>query len=139
MAERSFLDTNLFVYSFDASAPRKKRRARQLISNALRNRDSIISYQVVQEFLNVALRQFRVPLPTAGARSYLERVLMPLCEVFPDAQLYSEALSIHEETGWAFYDALIVSSAVAGGCNTLLTEDLQNGRVIRGVRIHNPF
>ena len=93
----------------------------------------------MQEFLNVALRRFRKPIPVGDAQAYLERVLLPMCEVFPDARLYRDALSISEETGWSFYDALIVSSAVAGGCDMLLTEDLQHGRMVRGVEIRNPF
>jgi predicted nucleic acid-binding protein len=66
-------------------------------------------------------------------------VLAPLCEVFPDATLYSNALSIADETGWSFYDSVVVSSALAGGCDTVLTEDLQDGRTIRGILIRNPF
>jgi predicted nucleic acid-binding protein len=134
-----FLDTNIFVYSFDSSAAAKRRRAQELISKALRERNAIISYQVIQEFLNVARRRFEKPMAIGSARAYLERVLLPLCEVLPDARLYSEALSIHEETGWSFYDALIVGSAVVGGCTTLLTEDLQHERIVRGVEIQNPF
>jgi predicted nucleic acid-binding protein len=66
-------------------------------------------------------------------------VLLPLCEVFPDASLYSSALSIAEETGWTFYDSLIVGAALAADCSVLLTEDLQHGRTIRGMEIRNPF
>jgi predicted nucleic acid-binding protein len=139
MRARSFLDTNIFVYSFDTSAPEKRRRAQQLISDALREGDGVISYQVVQEFLNVALRRFRKPMSLADAQAYLGRVLWPMCEVLPEERLYRDALSIKEETGWSFYDALVVGSAVAGGCPILLSEDLQDGRVVRGVEIRNPF
>jgi len=87
----------------------------------------------------VALRRFDKPMSVREAQAYLERVLLPMCEVFPDARLYNDALSIKEETGWSFYDALIVNSAIAGRCDVLLTEDLQHGRVVRGVEIRNPF
>jgi len=53
--------------------------------------------------------------------------------------LYAEALTIVEETGWGFYDSLIVASAAAAGCAAVWTEDLQDGRVVRGVAIRNPF
>ena len=69
----------------------------------------------------------------------MSQVLAPLCEVFPGASLYSSALSIADETGWTFYDSLIVSAALAAKCDVLLTEDLQHGRAIRGMEIHNPF
>ena len=73
------------------------------------------------------------------AQAYLSQVLMPLGEVFPDASLYSGALSIADETGRTFYDSLIVGAAVAAQCTVLLTEDLQHGRTSRGLEIRNPF
>jgi predicted nucleic acid-binding protein len=139
VAERFFLDTNILVYSFDRSDPDKQRRSRDLIEKALEFRNGVISYQVVQEFLNVALRRFRNALPPPDARIFMNRILIPICEVYPDRRLYAEALSIVEETGWGFYDSLIVSSAAAAGCSRLWTEDLQDGRAIRGVEIRNPF
>jgi predicted nucleic acid-binding protein len=75
----------------------------------------------------------------SAAQLYLERVLWPMCAVLPEAGLYKGALEIREETGWSFYDALILSAAVAGRCAVLLTEDLQDGRRVRGVEIRNPF
>jgi predicted nucleic acid-binding protein len=139
MAERNLLDTNIFVYSFDASAPAKRHRAQQLISEGLRDGNGIVSWQVVQEFLNVALHRFRKPMSASAARAYLERVLWPMCAVLPDAGLFKGALEIREETGWSFYDALIMSAAIAGRCAVLLTEDLQDRRVVRGIEIRNPF
>lgn len=139
MTERFFLDTNILVYTFDAKAPREQKIARDLVARALGDRDGIISYQVTQEFLNVALRRFTPSMSSLEAQTYLKRVLMPLCEVFPDAELYSDALSIASKTGWTFYDSLIVASAAAGKCRVLFTEDLQAGRNIDGVEIRNPF
>lgn len=139
MTDRFFLDTNVLVYTFDSSAPRKQKIARSLVANALKDRAGILSYQVAQEFLNVATRKFNPPMSSMEAQSYLRRVLMPLCEVFPDLSLYSDALSIASRTGWTFYDAVIVASAAMGKCRTLITEDMQPGRVIQGVEIRNPF
>lgn len=134
-----FLDTNILVYTFDSAATPKRTKARNLLTQALETRRGVISYQVVQEFLNVATRKFAKPMTAAEAQLYLARVLMPLCEVFPGAALYSRALSISGETGFSFYDALIVSSAVNSGCGILWTEDLQHGRKIGDVEIRNPF
>ena len=138
-AERFFLDTNIFVYTFDSRSPSKRARANSLVAQALDTRLGIISYQVVQEFLNVATRKFAKPMLASEAQLYLARILMPLCEVFPNSALYSEALSICSETQLSFYDALIVSSAIAGDCRILWTEDLQHKRRIRSVEIRNPF
>lgn len=139
MTGRFFLDTNILVYTFDSSAPRKQKIARSLVAMALKEREGIISYQVTQEFLNVALRRFSPPMSTLEAQSYLRRVLMPLCEVFPDSSLYSGALSIASKAGWTFYDSLIVASAATAKCCSLFSEDLQSGRTIQGVEIRNPF
>src|ERR1039457_492296 len=110
--ERFFLDTNILVYTFDSRSPLKRARANGLVARALDTRLGIISYQVVQEFLNVATRKFPKPMHAAEAQLYLARILMPLCEVFPDSSLYSQALSICGETQFSFYDALIVASAM---------------------------
>jgi len=137
--EKFFLDTNIFVYTFESRSPSKRALARDLVSGALDTRRGVISYQIVQEFLNVATRKFTKPMKVPEAELYLARVLMPLCEVFPDSSLYSQALSISSETGFSFYDSLIVASAIASECAILWTEDLQHGQRIRGVEIRNPF
>ena len=62
MSGRFFLDTNLFVYTFDAKAPAKAKTAAHLIRRAADTGEGIISYQVVQEFFNVALRRFAQPM-----------------------------------------------------------------------------
>jgi predicted nucleic acid-binding protein len=103
------------------------------------SRLGVVSYQVVQEFLNVAVRKFEERMSASATQVFLQRILWPMCEVFPDLDLYSEAISVREETGWDFYDSLIVSAAVRAGCPVLLTEDLQAGRKVRGVEIRNPF
>jgi len=139
VSQAFFLDTNIFVYSFDDSQPRKRKRAESLIVEAIESEQCAISTQVIQEFLNVALGKFASRFSTRETTRFLDRVLWPLCKVHPTAGLYTGAVSIMEETGWAFYDSLIVSAAVAARCPVLFTDDLQAGRVIRGVEIRNPF
>ena len=134
-----FLDTNVFVYSFDSSAPAKQQTARQLVQTALRTQRGVISTQVVQEFLNLALRKFSQPMTVSGARDYLRSVLIPLCQHYPSTVFYDHALLLKEETGYAWYDTLIVTAAIETRCSTLFSEDLQSGRVVRGVTIVNPF
>jgi predicted nucleic acid-binding protein len=138
-SQRCFLDTNILVYSFMPDNRAKRDKARGLVAQALERHDGVISFQVVQEFLNVATRKPQRRMSQAEAQQYLAQVLMPLCEVWPTASLYSDALSVADETGWSFYDSVIVSSALAAGCGAVLTEDLQTGRLIRGLEIRNPF
>jgi predicted nucleic acid-binding protein len=137
--KKFFLDTNILVYTFDRRDSSKRRKASGLLASALETQRGIISYQVVQEFLNIATRKFSDPMTAPEAQLYLARILMPLCEVFPDSALYSRALSMAGESGMGFFDALIITSATAGGCETIWTEDLQHGRKIGTVTIRNPF
>lgn len=139
MSAEFFLDTNILVYSFDAAAPEKRETARALIRRALAGDSGVISTQVVQEFLNVALGKFVKPITTAEAQQYLETVLTPLCAVFPSMDLYKQALELREETRFAFYDCLILAAALEAGCSVLYSEDLQAGRQVRTVRVENPF
>lgn len=134
-----FVDTNVLVYTFDENAPAKQQQARTIIAHALSSKRGVIGTQVIQEFLNVALRKFAQPMSTAEARIYLRQVLLPLCLHFPTADFYDHALLLHVETGFSWFDALIVAAASATGCTTLLSEDMQSGRVVRGVTIMNPF
>ena len=133
-----FLDTNVFVYSFDDASATKRDRARELVESALDGK-GVISWQVVQEFLNVAMHRFASPFTAREATEYLDEVLAPLCRVFPTPDVFRNALATHTETGFHYYDALIVAGACASGAKVLFSEDLQSGREIRGVRIENPF
>lgn len=139
MSGRFFLDTNIFVYAFDDTAQAKKRVASNLIREAIATKNGIVSYQVVQEFLNVALRRFSQPMSHAEAEQYLTNVLRPLLSIHSSPGLYLEALRISSRYKFAWYDSLIVAGALQGECATLLSEDLQSGRAVEGLKIENPF
>lgn len=134
-----FLDTNILVYSFDARTPEKQQIARQLIETALSTQQGMISSQVVQEFLHVSQRKFVRPLTSADAIRYINTVLRPLCRHFPTIGFYERTILLQDETGYGFYDSMILMAAIHADCQLLLSEDLQNGRNVRGVTILNPF
>jgi len=139
MSVKYFIDTNIFVYCFDDRHPDKRVRALGLIADALQTGNGMISWQVIQEFLNVSTRKFIVPLKPEDAKIYLQKVLHPLCHVFPDLDLYGRALDIFEKTGYSFYDSLIIAGAERGGCEILYSENLQAGHRVDGVVVLNPF
>ena len=139
MSDRFFLDTNIFVYSFDQSAPVKARKAAQLIRKALTTQKGVISYQVVQEFLNVALRRFSHPMQTADAEQYLGTVFRPLLSLHSSHALYVEALHLQGQSGLSWYHSLIVAAAIQAHCDLLYTEDLQHGQRFGSLQITNPF
>ncbi len=139
MQGRFFLDTNIFVYSFDVTAHEKQRQARELIKSALRSGNGHISFQVIQEFFNVATRKFATPMSLLAGKEYFDKVFMQLEVVYPDGEYIKTALDIAATTRYSLYDALIISAALKAGCNTLYTEDLQNGQKIRNLTLVNPF
>jgi predicted nucleic acid-binding protein len=81
MSGKFFLDTNIFVYSFDGTSSKKAQRAGQLIRQAIQTRNGIVSFQVVQEFFNVALRRFAEPMTHADAEQYLSTTFRPILAV----------------------------------------------------------
>jgi predicted nucleic acid-binding protein len=139
MSDRYFLDTNIFVYSFDQSAAVKAQKATNLIREALTTQKGVISYQVVQEFFNVALRRFSQPMQVADAEQYLGTVFRPLLSVHSSQALYVEALHLQTQSGLSWYDSLIVSAAIQTQCNLLYTEDLQHGQRFGSLQVRNPF
>ena len=139
MSDRFFLDTNVFAYSFDPGAKSKMRTSDRLIQNGIHTGRGLISYQVVQEFFNVAFKQFPVPLTVAEAQAYFISVLRPMLGVMFSAAVVLRALGIREKHLIPWYDALILAAAIEGDCDTLYTEDFQHGMRIEGVRIQNPF
>ena len=139
MSGKFFLDTNIFVYSFDLSSPKKAAQATKLIRKGIETRSGIVSYQVVQEFFNVALRRFAKPMSSADAEQYLATTFRPLLAVHSSPALYAEALRILGRFRLAWYDSLIVASALEGQCDVLYSEDFQDGQHIGNVIISNPF
>ena len=139
MNGRFFLDTNIFVYSFDTNAPVKARRAQGLIREAVATRKGFVSYQVVQEFFNVALRRFTQPMNVAEAEQYLASVFRPLIAVHSSQALYGQALRVSGRYRLSWYDALIVAAAIEGESSVLYSEDLQHGQNFGELQIKNPF
>lgn len=139
MKDRFFLDTNIFVYSFDKTAPVKLKRASDLIQEGVATATGVVSYQIVQEFFNVALRRFATPMTVSEAEQYLATVFLPMLAVHSSRALYSEALRLNARASLSWYDSLIVAAAVQAECAILYSEDLQHGRRFGGLRVENPF
>ena len=133
---RSFLDTNLLVYADAGDAPDKQHIAIELIKQHRAEATGVVSAQVLQEYVNVALR--KLALPHALVRDRLE--LYARFEVVPTSpESIARALDLHAARSFAFYDALIFQAAIQSGCTQLLSEDLQHGLVLGGLKVINPF
>lgn len=139
MSGRFFLDTNIFAYTFDLSVPAKAKTALQLVRRAVDSGEGVISYQVVQEFFNVALRRFTQPMNLAEAEQYFLTVLRPLVAVDSSPALFLEAFRLVGRHRFNWYDSLILAAALQLDCDTLYSEDFQHGRKIEDLTISNPF
>jgi len=139
MSASFFLDTNVFVYKFDTREPEKTRRASDLIRTAVASKRGVVSYQVVQEFFNIALTRFDKPFSIGEAEDYLSFTFKPILAVHSSPRLFLEALHIQKQHQFSWYDALIVAAAQEVNCSILYTEEMQHGRRIGDLKIENPF
>lgn len=139
MSVESFIDTNLFVYQLEALDERKSATADRIIRGGIETKSACISFQVVQECLNTALRKAEIPLSMEQTKTYLDNILTPLFRVPASIPLYYRALDVQARYRYHFYDSLIIAAALDAGCTRLYSEDLQDGQRIEGLVITNPF
>jgi predicted nucleic acid-binding protein len=129
-------DTNILFYASDSSAGQKHRRALALMDMAL-NRDCLLTLQSLGELYNAIAK--RRAISAAETRA----IILAYRETFPviaatEADLV-QAMQTHLHDGLHFWDAMLWATARRAGCTLLLSEDLQDGRVLGGVTIRNPF
>ena len=137
MSVEYFLDTNVFVYLFDETDDFKRQKAERVVQQAVEKETGCVSFQVVQETINVITR--KLDATPEKARQLLDHILLPLWRVNPTRALYRHGLDLQIRYRFSFYDSLIVAAALEAGCKTLYSEDLQHAQVIEGLTIANPF
>ena len=131
MTERVFLDTNVVVYLL-AEDPAKAERAESLLAAR-----PCISTQVVNEFINVCTKKLGFSRAAAHENA---RALMAQCDIAPlTAATVEHAMRLGERHGISHWDALIVAAARLAGCAVLMTDDMQDGLQLDGLRLKNPF
>lgn len=136
--ELTFVDTNVLVYAHDASERRRQPVARAQLEALWTGGSGVLSTQVLQEFYVVATRKFAPPMARRQAREIVALyATWPVVHI--DPTLILTASQLEERHRLSFWDVLIVEAARVAGAARLLTEDLQHGRLIGGVRIENPF
>lgn len=134
----TFVDTNVLVYAHDKSEPVKQQLAQAALLELWSSRSGVLSTQILQEFYSVATSKLKPPMRPAEAREVVSLYSeWPMVLVEPS--LIITASLLQEEHQLSFWDALVIEAARVAGARTLLTEDMQGGRVIAGVRIEDPF
>lgn len=132
MTAKCFADTNVAIYALDADASKRN------TALAILAQHPTISTQVVNEYLNVLLIKRKLD---RASTNELARALMTTCDVAsitPD--ITDLAMILGDQYRINHWDALIVAAALATGCGTLYSEDMQDGQVFEGrLTVKNPF
>lgn len=139
MSGKFLLDTNVLIYAIDPTDAAKQSVAQKWLAEAHESGDGLVSYQVVQEWFNVVLRKAAVPLTADEAASIYRTLIEPIWRIQSSREVLDTALGLYRRDSLSWWDSLIVSAAIQGGCDRIVSEDLQHGRRIRNVKILNPF
>lgn len=138
MSDKAFVDTNVLIYAYDLDAGRKHDMGAALLRDLWHRQCGVISTQVMQEFYVNITRKIPKPLARARARGILQNYLAWHVHLNGPQTVFL-ASELEERHGLGFWDAMIVAAAVHTGAERVLTEDLNHGQMIEGVRIENPF
>jgi predicted nucleic acid-binding protein len=132
-----FIDTNILVYALDKYNKNKQTTARKTVKNIVENDSAVISVQVLQEFYNICTVKLHfTPLRVKGyVHNYSENleVVQNSCEII------ERGIDISIISHISFWDALIIAAAEYSKCSEIVTEDLNDGQIINGIKIRNPF
>src|SRR4030042_4734222 len=138
MPAKIFVDTNVLVYTRDASEPRKQKQALDWMTHLWSTKTGRLSFQVLNEFYVTVTEKLDPGLDTRSARkdvlSFLTWEPIPI-----DARVIEGAWRLQDNYHLSWWDSLIVSAAQASGCHYLLTEDLREKQKLENVTIINPF
>jgi len=139
MPDKVFLDSNLWIYLFLTSSKNEDIIKKTKVKNLLTNYpDVVISNQVLNEISNVLLRKYKIDNDTV--EKHLRKLLNIVELYLLDDNNTFDALSLLKQYNLSFYDALIISAAIDANCNTLFSEDMQDGLKIENkLTIINPF
>lgn len=137
-ATRHFVDTNVLVYAHDVTAGDKHIRAKQLVADLWTDGIGCLSVQVLQEFYVTVTRKVQRPLDLVVARQLVEDLGQWLVHS-PTVADIVEAIQLHQGAKLSFWDAMVLTSAQKLNCTVLWSEDLNEGQLIGGISVKNPF
>ena len=133
-----FVDTNILIYAHDRSAGDKHTRARDLIRALWQSGEGCLSIQVLQEFyVNVTQKVTKPLTPTVAAQIIADLSVWQIHR--PGVEDILDAIRLQGRYQISFWDAMIVSSAIQLGCQTIWSEDLNPGQVYDSVTVTSPF
>jgi predicted nucleic acid-binding protein len=137
MNARTFIDTNILIYAHDTDAKAKHAAAKSILRELWSERKGVLSPQVLQEFYVNVTKKAPRPLSTESARLVVSTYAIWCIET--TSVEISNAFRIEDESRIGFRDALIVASALKSGASRILSENMNTGQTVGGIRIENPF
>lgn len=137
MSAPEFLDTNVLVYAYDSSDPRKQQVARGLVRRAVAG-EIAASSQVLGEFTATLLHKL-TPAAKPEELVALLDTLGPIKLVPIDGDVVLRAVQARAQYGVHFHDGMIIAAAERGGCRKIWSEDLNAGQDYFGCVVENPF
>ncbi|MCR4714059.1 MAG: PIN domain-containing protein [Treponemataceae bacterium] len=132
-----FFDSNILVYSADERDLQKKEIASRLINEITASGRGVVSTQCLQEFFNVAVKKLN--LRKNEAKEYVEFFADIFSVVQVSVPLILNAVDISVKTQFSFWDSLVLSAANESNCIIVYSEDLNDGQIVGGTKILNPF
>jgi predicted nucleic acid-binding protein len=124
MNGRAFIDTNVFIYLYSEDENDKQIIAQKAVDKY----ECIISTQVLNEFSNICIKKL---LKKAEDIELAIDEIIEQCSVMTlEKEEIKQALKMHKNFGYNYYDCLMVVSALNSNCDYLLTEDLADGQII---------
>jgi len=139
MKDKVFFDTNIFIYAVDDTVEDKMMKSRSLLLKFSPKNQSIISFQVIQEFINTCLKKKFLITETEKFNFFIENELKSRWVINPTMEFYFQAINIKNQYKYSFYDSLIIAAALKAKCKILYSEDMQHNQKIDNLQILNPF
>jgi predicted nucleic acid-binding protein len=136
MSAKTFVDSNVFLYVAEEAGAQKSDRSAQWLRHLQRVGTGVANLQVMNEITNVLIKR-------GGMKAEAVFSIVDGFSSFGTTALNDETVAaarlLHFETGYSWWDCLLLASAIELQCTYFLSEDLQDDRKLRGLTIINPF
>ncbi|QMV18238.1 PIN domain-containing protein [Granulicella sp. 5B5] len=129
-------DTNILVYSIDATDLPKHLTAKRIVQAHTIRRYPVMLQSLSELYFATTRKSL---LSNADASQIVTRTLS-ISPVIPyDSSDVAAAMRLHDLHKIQFFDALLLATAARSGCTTLFSEDFQHNRAYGTITVRNPF
>lgn len=134
------IDTNVLVYRFDFNEPVKQRKAAPLLRQLMMDKETVLLWQVLGEFLKQMSRwQHEGKITPDKKRRYLKTVRQMFPVALPSEPIVDKALDLFDRYSLSHWDSMLLAACLEANVDTLYTEDIGAPRQIDSITLVNPF